>query len=150
MSYGLENWGTDGWGGADFIATNHVPLDNTTNISRTPTISFSLISQNGPITIFGTSGIQLTANSIPLIVDGYFTANATGSINFTDPINVSVIAHVLHSFSPLTTVSVVVDTIDTANQHPSEATWQFIVSSGIHTFTNYVVRGFQRILRVAT
>jgi hypothetical protein len=146
MSYGIERWGIGSWGGSDFIVTNHVPPDNSTGISRTPTISFALISQSGNILV---NTINLIANNIPLIVNGTFTANATGTINISNPTNVIVTANVIHAFSPFTTVTVAVDAQNAAMAHPASGiTWQFVVNNIIGQFSNYIMRKFERVFRV--
>lgn len=153
MSYGLEKWGLGGWGGADFAVTNHVPVDGVTGIQRAPMISFTIASQNGNINL---SSINLTVNGnssgmYALIINGVFTSYATGTINFSDPLNVIVTANIIHAFSPLEIVTVTVDAANTQNERPaSGTTWQFTVNSDIHTFVNYIVRGFQRVFRVGS
>lgn len=153
MSYGLEKWGLGGWGTADFIVTNHIPVDNITGVQRAPTIMFTLASQSGTINL---SSINLTVNGnssglYNIVTNGAFTSYATGTINFSDPLNVIVTANIIHAFSPLEIVTVTVDAITAQNEHPaSGTTWQFTVDNTIHTFTNYIVRGFQRVFRVGS
>lgn len=149
MSYGIGSWGTGSWGGADFIVQNHIPFDNSINVSRTPTISFELSSLGNTI---NTSTINLSANGIQLITNGIFTSKAVGIINSADPNNTIVSASVIHAFSPLSIITVVVDAQNSANEHPSPvtATWQFTVSDAIATFSTYIVRGFERVFRVGS
>lgn len=146
MSYGLSGYGISGWGGSDFDVINHIPVDNSTNVSRTPIISFTLSSQSGNVVL---SSINLTANGISLIINGVFTSNAIGIIDNTNPANVNVSATVTHSYGPLSVVVIVVDALNTSNSHPAVGvTWQFTVSSATTLFQNYIVRKFERVFRI--
>lgn len=155
MSYGIQSWGTGGWGGADFIVINHIPFDNSIGINRLPIISFTLLSQSGSVI---TSSINLTIIvnmvSIPLIINGVFTANASGTINASVPTIVNVTAQILHSLAPFSIVNVVVaalanSTLNSPSLSPaSGTTWLFAVDNTLTLFSNYIVRRFERVLRV--
>jgi len=149
MSYGIQQWGLGSWGGSDFVVLNHVPVDNSTGISRRPTISFALVSQSGNVTI---NTINLTINSTQLIVNGVFTSSASGTINASNPANVIVTALVLHALAPFTAVTVVVDAQNTSLQHPASSgtSWQFVVNNAQGQFSNYIIRKFERVFRVGS
>lgn len=146
MSYGLEQYGVGSWGGSDFIVIDHFPIDNSVGNNRLSTISFTLSSQSGNVIL---SSINLTANGTPLIVNGVFTLNATGTINNTNPLSVQVTATVTHAFAPFAVVSVLVSATNTSNDIPiSGTTWLFGVDGTLVLFSNYVVRRFERVERV--
>lgn len=148
MSYGIESYGLGGWGGSDFIVADHNPFDGSTNISRIPTISFTLSSQNGNVNL---GSIALTANGIGLMTGGAFIAGkAFGTINSTDPANVVVSATLLYTLNPLATISVVVSALNATNSSAIDNTWQFITSGATTTFLTSVVRGFERVFRVGS
>lgn len=148
MSWGTESWGIGSWGGADFIITNHVPFDNSTGNPRLTTIGFTLLSQSSDIDIYS---INLTANGISLIEDGYFTSDATGAIDNTNPKAVNVVATVTHSFAPLEVVVIEVLALNIASVAPSlGTTWQFTVDDVNKTYINYISNRFGRVLRVAS
>jgi hypothetical protein len=146
LSYGIELYGGGSYGGANFQVVAQIPPDGSIGIVRIPVISFTLSSQSGNVIL---SSISLTLNGISFITGGNFTSNAVGTIDPTDPINVKITAITLHAFSPLAIVIVVVDAINVSNEHPVLGqTWQFTVDNTIFNFTNYVVRGFERVLKL--
>ena len=147
MSWGLGSYGLVGWGGADFIIADHNPFDGSTGISRIPTITFTLSSQNGDVVL---SSIDLTANGVDLITDGCFTGQAFGTINSTDPANVVVSATLLYTLNPLTTISIVVDAVNSTNSSAVDNTWQFTTSGATTTFITSIVRGFERVFGVGS
>jgi hypothetical protein len=148
MSYGLEAFGIGSFGGADFVVLDQNPIDGAIDINRLPTISFLLSSNSGDITL---SSITLTANSIPLITAGVFTANATGIIDASNPSQVIVTAIVTHAFSPLSLVSVVVSAMNASSQTlVSGTSWSFTVGASIVVFNNYIIRAFERVFRVGS
>ena len=147
MSYGTGNQGKSGsWGGADFFVTNHEPIDNATNINRTPSIAFSLVSQSSIVDL---TTINLTANGIQLITNGAFTINASGTINSTDPNYVNIVANLVSTFAPLAIVAVIVDAKNISNASPAYGTtWQFQVNNIVSEFSTYITSKFERVLRV--
>lgn len=146
MSYGVEQWGIGSWGGSDFVVTNHTPSDFSTNVGRLPIIGCVLLSQSGNVVL---ASINLTANGVSLITNGAFTVAATGTIDNTNPSAVQITAQLIHEFSPLEIVTIVVSAVNTANQPPIIGNiWQFTVDSTIHSFQNYIVRKFERVFRV--
>lgn len=148
MSYGLEQYGIGSWGGSDFVVDNHIPSDSSTGVSRLPLIQFTLFSQSGNIVV---DTINLTVNGVSFITAGVFTTAATGTIDNTDPAQVNITAQTIHGFSPLQLVTVVVSALNTSNQPPVIGSmWQFTVDNTIHNFQTYVVRAFERILRVGS
>lgn len=145
MSYGIEQWGTGRWSGADFIVTDHVPSDSAFSIDRLPLISFTLLSQNGNITL---ASINLTVNGSSLITNGIFTDLAAGTIDSTNPTAVKIAAQTLHAFAPLEIITVIVSALNASNQAPTlGSTWQFMVDDTIHMFQNYIIRKFERVFR---
>lgn len=145
MSYGIEQYGIGSWGGSDFTVTDHIPSDLSIGVSRLPIIGCVLFSQSGNIVL---ASINLSANGIPLITNGIFTAVATGSIDSTNPAAVQIIAQVLHEFAPLQEVTVVVSALNTSNEPPSIGNvWSFFVDNTIHNFQTHIVRKFERVLK---
>jgi hypothetical protein len=146
MSWGLEQYGPASWGGSDFVVINHFPADNSTGNNRLSTINFTLYSQSGNVTF---SSINLTANGIQLILNGAFTPNATGTIDNSNPASVNVSATLTHALAPFTLVNVVVSAINASAQTPvSGTTWSFTVDGTLILFSNYIVRKFERVLRI--
>ncbi len=146
MSYGIQAWGLGSWGGSDFSVTNHVPFDNSTGNLRLTTISFTLFSQSGAVDAYS---INLTANGIYLVQDGYFTDDATGAIDLTNPSLVNVVATVTHAFDPLELVLVEVSAINATSVSPSlGTTWQFTVNDTQYNYINYISNRFEKVLRV--
>lgn len=146
MSYGIEQWGKGSWGGFDFIATNHIPSDFSSNIARAPSISFTLVSQSGNVTL---ASINVSTNSISLITNGVFTIKAIGTIDDSDPASVNININILHEFASFELIVVVVSAINASNQSLTLGnTWQFTVDNTIHSFQNYIVRGFERVFAV--
>jgi len=147
MAWGIQSWGVGSWGGADFIVTNHFPIDNSTGNNRLSTIAFTLLSQSGNVTL---SSINLTANGVPLITAGIFTEHATGSINNTNPLSVNVAATVTHAFAPYAIVTVLITAFNTSGEQPlaNTATWLFAVDNTLYLFSSYIVRRFEKVLRV--
>lgn len=145
MSFGLGSFGPSSYGGNDFVVENQIPTNGSVAVSRTPTISFSLESP----TYITTSSINLTANSIPLIVNGSITSNAVGSINITNLNNVLVSITTTYIFGQLEVVNIVVSAQNLNNDTPTNNTWSFTTTVTPHTFTTYIMRAFQRVLRVS-
>jgi hypothetical protein len=146
MSWGIGGWGISSWSGSSFYIANHVPFDNAINVDRLPTISFTIVSPDSAVNI---STINLTTNGVQLIVNGAFTAFATGTIDNSDPNNVQVTANVIHAYSRLEDVSVLVNASNGNNEIPaSGTTWQFVVENEVFTFLNHIVRKFERVLRI--
>jgi len=146
MSYGIANWGTGSWGGADFVVIDHIPIDDATDVNRVATISFILYSQINNVV---NNSINLIANGVYLIQNGNFTDNATGSIDSADPLSVIVTATVTHAFSPFELVNIEVSALNAANESPAlGTTWSFTVNNTLSLFSNYIVRRFERVSRV--
>lgn len=148
MSFGFGGYGLSPYGGNDFDIEDHYPIDGSTGNDRLSTISFKLVSPTFTITL---STINLVANSIALITDGIFTTEAAGTIDNTDPYNVVITATLIHAYAPLTLVNVSATALNTNNDTPviGTTTWSFMVDDTIQTFNTYIMRGFQRVFRVA-
>ena len=145
MSWGIGSYGISSWGGSDFIVSAHNPFDGSTGISRIPTISFTLSSQNGNVVL---GSISLTANGVALITAGSFTGQSFGTIDATDPANVVVSATLLYTLNPLTTISIEVNALNSTNSAAVDNTWQFTTNGATTTFITSIVRSFERINRV--
>ena len=146
MAWGIGRYGLGPWGSGDFTVINHAPADNSTGNPRLTTISFTLSTLIDPIDL---STIDLTVNSVPLITNGVFTANAMGTINAVSSILVNVTATVTHAFAPLEVVTVVVAALTFTLDAPgSGTTWQFTVNDTTITASNYIVNRFEKVLRV--